>query len=117
VTVYSDRRDVQRLGCFAQPSFPKSSWWIAATATAKDAARQIYVADAIMQNLKASPLRALMLENHLVAGVRPEHHRYMSWVRGNGLTVPASRRLLGPAMLDGTAYKRKQQDLNLRDFD
>jgi 3-deoxy-7-phosphoheptulonate synthase len=34
----------------------------------KDAARQIDVADAIMANLKASPVRALMLESHLVAG-------------------------------------------------
>src|SRR5438093_3757990 len=34
----------------------------------KDAARQIDVADAIMGNLKVSPIRALMLESHLVAG-------------------------------------------------
>jgi 3-deoxy-7-phosphoheptulonate synthase len=34
----------------------------------KDAARQINVADTIMKNLKASPVRALMLESHLVAG-------------------------------------------------
>src|SRR5262249_16107879 len=33
----------------------------------KEAARQIDVADSIMQNLKASPLRALMLESHLVS--------------------------------------------------
>ncbi len=34
----------------------------------KDAARQIEVADAIMENLRVSPVRALMLESHLVAG-------------------------------------------------
>ena len=34
----------------------------------KDAARQIDVADAIMENLRVSPVRALMLESHLVAG-------------------------------------------------
>jgi 3-deoxy-7-phosphoheptulonate synthase len=34
----------------------------------KDAARQIEVADAVMENLRASPVRALMLESHLVAG-------------------------------------------------
>ena len=34
----------------------------------KDAARQIDVADTIMGNLKVSPIRALMLESHLVAG-------------------------------------------------
>jgi 3-deoxy-7-phosphoheptulonate synthase len=34
----------------------------------KDAARQIDVADTIMKNLKASPVRALMIESHLVAG-------------------------------------------------
>jgi 3-deoxy-7-phosphoheptulonate synthase len=34
----------------------------------KEAARQIDVAEAIMKNLKASPVRALMLESHLVAG-------------------------------------------------
>src|SRR5438876_7321862 len=34
----------------------------------KDATRQIDVADAIMGNLKVSPIRALMLESHLVAG-------------------------------------------------
>src|SRR2546428_2141661 len=34
----------------------------------KDAARQIDVANAIMGNLKVSPIRALMLESHLVAG-------------------------------------------------
>ena len=34
----------------------------------KDAARQIDVADAIIQNLKDSPIRALMIESHLVAG-------------------------------------------------
>ncbi|HYA27871.1 MAG TPA: 3-deoxy-7-phosphoheptulonate synthase, partial [Acidobacteriota bacterium] len=34
----------------------------------KDAARQIDVADAIMGNLKESPIRALMIESHLVAG-------------------------------------------------
>jgi 3-deoxy-7-phosphoheptulonate synthase len=34
----------------------------------KDAARQIDVAEAIMDNLKFSPVRALMIESHLVAG-------------------------------------------------
>ena len=34
----------------------------------KDAARQIDVADAIMKNLRSSPVRALMIESHLVAG-------------------------------------------------
>jgi len=34
----------------------------------KEAARQIDVADAIMKNLRASPVRALMIESHLVAG-------------------------------------------------
>jgi 3-deoxy-7-phosphoheptulonate synthase len=34
----------------------------------KDPARQIDVADAVMQNLKGSPIRALMIESHLVAG-------------------------------------------------
>jgi 3-deoxy-7-phosphoheptulonate synthase len=34
----------------------------------KDAARQIDVADAVMKNLRSSPIRALMLESHLVAG-------------------------------------------------
>jgi 3-deoxy-7-phosphoheptulonate synthase len=34
----------------------------------KDASRQIDVADALMKNLKDSPIRALMLESHLVAG-------------------------------------------------
>jgi 3-deoxy-7-phosphoheptulonate synthase len=34
----------------------------------KDAARQIDVADAIMENLRVSPIRGLMLESHLVAG-------------------------------------------------
>jgi 3-deoxy-7-phosphoheptulonate synthase len=34
----------------------------------KDAARQIDVADAIMDNLRGSPVRALMVESHLVAG-------------------------------------------------
>jgi 3-deoxy-7-phosphoheptulonate synthase len=34
----------------------------------KDAARQIDVADAIMKNLRSSPIRALMLESHLVGG-------------------------------------------------
>lgn len=34
----------------------------------KDAARQVDVADAIMKHLKASPVRALMIESHLVAG-------------------------------------------------
>jgi 3-deoxy-7-phosphoheptulonate synthase len=34
----------------------------------KDAARQIDVADAVMQNLRALPVRALMIESHLVAG-------------------------------------------------
>ena len=34
----------------------------------KDAARQIDVADAVMRNLRDSPIRALMLESHLVAG-------------------------------------------------
>jgi len=34
----------------------------------KDAARQIDVANAIMENLRVSPIRALMLESHLVAG-------------------------------------------------
>ena len=34
----------------------------------KDAARQIDVAGAIMKNFKASPVRALMIESHLVAG-------------------------------------------------
>ena len=34
----------------------------------KDAARQIDVAEAIMKKLRGSPIRALMLESHLVAG-------------------------------------------------
>jgi 3-deoxy-7-phosphoheptulonate synthase len=34
----------------------------------KDAARQIHVAGTIMKNLKTSPVRALMIESHLVAG-------------------------------------------------
>jgi 3-deoxy-7-phosphoheptulonate synthase len=34
----------------------------------KDAARQIDVAESIMEQLKGSPIRALMLESHLVAG-------------------------------------------------
>ncbi len=34
----------------------------------KNAARQLDVADAIMKNLRASPIRALMIESHLVAG-------------------------------------------------
>jgi 3-deoxy-7-phosphoheptulonate synthase len=34
----------------------------------KDAARQIDVAESIMENLRDSPVRALMLESHLVAG-------------------------------------------------
>jgi 3-deoxy-7-phosphoheptulonate synthase len=34
----------------------------------KDAARQIDVANAVMENLKGSPVRALMIESHLVAG-------------------------------------------------
>jgi 3-deoxy-7-phosphoheptulonate synthase len=34
----------------------------------KDAARQIDVADAIMKNLRMSPIRALMIESNLVAG-------------------------------------------------
>ena len=34
----------------------------------KDFARQIEVADAIMHNLRGSPVRALMIESHLVAG-------------------------------------------------
>jgi len=34
----------------------------------KDATRQIDVAEAIMKNLKASPVRALMIESHLVSG-------------------------------------------------
>jgi 3-deoxy-7-phosphoheptulonate synthase len=34
----------------------------------KDASRQIDVAEAIMTNLKALPVRALMIESHLVAG-------------------------------------------------
>jgi len=34
----------------------------------KDGARQIDVADAIMTNLKVSPIRALMIESHLVGG-------------------------------------------------
>jgi 3-deoxy-7-phosphoheptulonate synthase len=34
----------------------------------KDAARQIDVANAIMGNLRGSPIRALMIESHLVAG-------------------------------------------------
>jgi 3-deoxy-7-phosphoheptulonate synthase len=34
----------------------------------KDAARQVDVAGAIMKNLKTSPVRALMIESHLVAG-------------------------------------------------
>jgi 3-deoxy-7-phosphoheptulonate synthase len=34
----------------------------------KDAARQIDVADALMEHLRGSPVRALMLESHLVAG-------------------------------------------------
>ena len=34
----------------------------------KDAARQIDVAETIMKNLKALPVRALMIESHLVAG-------------------------------------------------
>ena len=34
----------------------------------KDAARQIEVADAVMQNLRGSPIRALMVESHLIAG-------------------------------------------------
>jgi 3-deoxy-7-phosphoheptulonate synthase len=34
----------------------------------KDAARQIEVADAVMQNLRGSPIRALMIESHLIAG-------------------------------------------------
>jgi len=34
----------------------------------KDASRQIDVADAVVENLKNSPVRALMIESHLVAG-------------------------------------------------
>jgi len=34
----------------------------------KDATRQIDVANAIMGNLRISPIRALMIESHLVAG-------------------------------------------------
>jgi 3-deoxy-7-phosphoheptulonate synthase len=34
----------------------------------KDADRQIDVANAIMENLRGSPIRALMIESHLVAG-------------------------------------------------
>lgn len=34
----------------------------------KDATRQIDVADAIMENLRGSPVRALMVESHLIAG-------------------------------------------------
>jgi 3-deoxy-7-phosphoheptulonate synthase len=34
----------------------------------RDAARQIDVAGAILKHLKSSPIRALMLESHLVAG-------------------------------------------------
>jgi len=34
----------------------------------KDAARQIHVAETIMANLRVSPVRALMIESHLVAG-------------------------------------------------
>jgi 3-deoxy-7-phosphoheptulonate synthase len=34
----------------------------------KDADRQVAVADAIMKNLKVLPIRALMIESHLVAG-------------------------------------------------
>src|SRR4051812_15619496 len=36
--------------------------------SAKDPKRQIEVADALMENLKNSPIRALMIESHLVAG-------------------------------------------------
>jgi 3-deoxy-7-phosphoheptulonate synthase len=34
----------------------------------KDASRQIHVADAVMKNLQNSPVRALMIESHLIAG-------------------------------------------------
>jgi 3-deoxy-7-phosphoheptulonate synthase len=34
----------------------------------KDPARQIGVADTIMKNLRGSPVRALMIESHLVSG-------------------------------------------------
>ena len=34
----------------------------------KDPARQIEVADAVMQNLRGSPIRAVMVESHLIAG-------------------------------------------------
>jgi 3-deoxy-7-phosphoheptulonate synthase len=34
----------------------------------KDAARQIDVAESIMEKLRDSPVRALMIESHLVAG-------------------------------------------------
>jgi 3-deoxy-7-phosphoheptulonate synthase len=39
----------------------------------KDATRQIYVADVIMPILKTFPVRALMVESHLVAGRQDAH--------------------------------------------
>ena len=42
----------------------------------KDAARQIDVAGAIMKNLKSSPVRALMIESHLVGGRQNSPVRY-----------------------------------------
>jgi 3-deoxy-7-phosphoheptulonate synthase len=42
----------------------------------KDATRQIDVADAIMENLRGSPIRALMIESHLVGGRQDMPVRY-----------------------------------------
>jgi 3-deoxy-7-phosphoheptulonate synthase len=42
----------------------------------KDAARQVDVAGAIMKNLKSSPVRALMIESHLVGGRQNSPVRY-----------------------------------------
>ena len=74
----------------------------------KDATRQIDVAEAIMKNLKGSPVRALMIESHLVAGpsertrdLRSKHHRCLPRVRGNeSLALPARRRRLGRELFE-----------------
>jgi 3-deoxy-7-phosphoheptulonate synthase len=60
----------------------------------KDATRQIDVAAALMKNLRASPVRALMIESHLVAGRQNEPITYGQSITDACLGFEATEALL-----------------------
>jgi 3-deoxy-7-phosphoheptulonate synthase len=60
----------------------------------RDATRQIEVANAIMQNLRGSAVRALMLESHLVGGRQDKPITYGQSITDACLGFPETKELL-----------------------